>query len=101
MLDWTPSERERLDAYLEKARLVANARRALPGVPAVINIGNGGDRRRKRRAAWAVSAGGEPTDGGKLRVACAGPEVVEVSRRDVQPIQVRRVPPPGACVSRS
>lgn len=88
--DWTATDRERLDDYFEQAKLTVDAKRKQPGVPALIGISNGGDRRRKRKVAWAVTAGGAPPkEGDKLRVACAGPEVLEVSRGDVRPIQVR------------
>lgn len=86
--DWTANERQRLDDYLEQAKLTADAKRVLPGVPALIGISNGGDRRRKRKVAWAVMAGGAAKEEDKLRVTCAEPEVLEVSRHDVRPIQV-------------
>lgn len=86
--DWTASERERLDGYLEEARRAADEKRMSPGVPALISINNGGDRRRKRKMAWAVMAGGKPEDEEKLRVGCAGGGVSEVSRSELQPTQV-------------
>lgn len=105
MRDWTADERGRLDGYLEQARLAADAKRVRPGAPALISLNNGGDRRRKRKIAWAVVAEGEqPKDRGKLRVCCgsdgsdgsggggaagSGNEALEVSRDEVQPVQVR------------
>ena len=65
------------------------ARRFMPGMPVAINIGNGGDRRRKRRMAWAVMSDGSksvPPD--KISVSCAGKELLEVSKDAVQPFQV-------------
>ncbi|CAM9407195.1 unnamed protein product [Ectocarpus sp. 8 AP-2014] len=89
--DWTASERERLDGYLEEARRAADEKRMSPGVPALISINNGGDRRRKRKMAWAVMAGGKPEDEEKLRVGCAGGGVSEVSRSELQPTQVEEL----------
>ncbi|CAM9387712.1 unnamed protein product [Ectocarpus sp. 13 AM-2016] len=89
--DWTASERERLDRYLEEARRAADEKRMSPGVPALISINNGGDRRRKRKMAWAVMAGGKPEDEEKLRVGCAGGGVSEVSRSELQPTQVEEL----------
>ncbi|CAM9917970.1 unnamed protein product [Ectocarpus sp. 4 AP-2014] len=89
--DWTASERERLDGYLEEARRAADEKRISPGVPALISINNGGDRRRKRKVAWAVMAGGKPEDEEKLRVGCAGGGVSEVSRSELQPTQVEEL----------
>ncbi|CAM9584417.1 unnamed protein product, partial [Hapterophycus canaliculatus] len=89
--DWTATERERLDNFFEQAKLAVDAKRTQPGVPALIGISNGGDRRRKRKVAWAVMAGGAPTEEGKLRVTCAGPEILEVSRDDVRPVQVEEL----------
>ena len=110
MRDWTDDERGRLDGYLEQARLASDAKRMMmrPGVPALISLDNGGDRRRKRKIAWAVVAEGEqPRDREKLRVCCGGGggdggddgddgdgarnrnEVLEVSLDEVQPVQVR------------
>lgn len=87
--DWNAQDKERLEDYLEKARHATHLRRLLPGVPAVVFIGNGGDKRRKRKAAWAVMAGGKPEDPEKICVVCAGREVLEVSLGNVQPVQVR------------
>lgn len=89
MRDWTARERERLDGYLEEARRAADEKRMSPGVPALISISNGGDRRRKRKMAWAVMAAGRPEDEEKLRVGCAGGGVSEVSRSELRPTQVR------------
>ncbi|CAM9512433.1 unnamed protein product, partial [Scytosiphon promiscuus] len=89
--DWTANDRERLDDFFEQAKVNVAAKRVLPGVPALIGISNGGDRRRKRKVAWAVMAGGKPTGEDKLRVTCAGPEVLEVSRDDVRPIQAEEL----------
>lgn len=89
MRDWTDEERGRLERYLDQARLKVNAKRALPGVPALVSINNGGDRRRKRKVAWAVMAEGKPQDEEKMRFCCAANEVVDVSRDEVLPIQVR------------
>lgn len=60
----------------------------MPGVPVVVSINNSGDRRRKRKMAWAVIAGGKVEEG-KVCVACAGKGVLEVPKEDVRPIQVR------------
>lgn len=101
MRDWTADERGRLDGYLEQARLATNAKRVLPGAPALISLNNGGDRRRKRKIAWAVVAaeGEQPGDRAKLRVGCgAGSEaaLLEVSRDEVQPVQVRSIAGPAS-----
>lgn len=88
MRDWTKEETERLDGYMDQARLKVNAKRMLPGVPTLVSINNGGDRRRKRKMSWAVMAAGKPKDSEKVRFHCAGKEVVDVSREEVQPIQV-------------
>lgn len=87
--DWDTQDKERLEEYLEKARHATHLRRLLPGVPAVVFIGNGGDKRRKRKSAWAVMAGGKPEDPEKICVVCAGREVLEVSLGNIQPVQVR------------
>lgn len=57
-------------------------------MPAVVSIGNGGDKRRKRKAAWAVMAGGKPEDPEKISVVCSGREVLEVALDALQPVQV-------------
>lgn len=86
--DWDAQDKERLEDYLEKARRATHLRRLLPGVPAVVFIGNGGDKRRKRKTAWAVMARGKPEDPEKICVVCAGREVLEVSLGNLQPVQV-------------
>ncbi|CAM9320718.1 unnamed protein product, partial [Laminaria digitata] len=86
--DWNAQDKGRLEDYLEKARRATHVRRLLPGVPAVVSISNGGDRRRKRKTAWAVTAGGKPEDPEKICVVCAGREVLEVSLDAVQPVQI-------------
>lgn len=87
--DWKTEERKSLEEYLQQARRVMHAKRLSPGVPAVVSISNGGDRRRKRKIAWAVMAAGKRRDDGKLCVGCAGSEITEVSKDAIQPIQVR------------
>ncbi|CAN0117374.1 unnamed protein product, partial [Ectocarpus fasciculatus] len=89
--DWTARERERLDGYLEEARRAADEKRMSPGVPALISISNGGDRRRKRKMAWAVMAAGKPEGEEKLRVGCAGGGFSEVSRSELRPTQVEEL----------
>lgn len=87
--DWTDEDRGKLDDYLEQARRATHVKRLLPGVPAVVSVGNGGDRRRKRKTAWAVMAGGKPEDENKICVVCSGREVLEVALDTLQPVQVR------------